>query len=43
MSIPEIEWERALEAIDGAARVALACHLGPDGDALGSLLGMTIA
>jgi len=43
MSIPEIEWERALEAIDGASRVALACHLGPDGDALGSLLGMTIS
>jgi len=43
MSIPEIEWERALEAIDGASRVALACHLGPDGDALGSLLGVTIA
>jgi len=43
MSIPEIEWERALEAIDRAARVALACHLGPDGDALGSLLGMSIA
>ena len=43
MSIPEIEWERALEAIDGASRVSLACHLGPDGDALGSLLGMTIA
>jgi len=43
MSIPEVEWERALEAIDGASRVALACHLGPDGDALGSLLGMTIA
>jgi phosphoesterase RecJ-like protein len=43
MSIAQMEWERAIAAIDGAERVALACHLGPDGDALGSMLALTIA
>jgi len=31
---------RAAAAIDGASSVALACHVNPDGDALGSLLGL---
>jgi len=31
---------RAAEAISGASSLALACHVGPDGDALGSLLGL---
>src|SRR5437879_4125883 len=31
---------RAAEAIAGADRVALACHVHPDGDALGSMLGL---
>jgi len=43
MSIPEREWKEALAAITEAPRIALACHLGPDGDALGSLLAMTMA
>ena len=43
MSISDAEWGRALEAIGAAESVALACHLGPDGDAIGSLLGLTIA
>lgn len=30
---------RAADAIAGARSVALACHVGPDGDALGSMLG----
>lgn len=34
------EIERAVRAIDGASEVALACHVGPDGDALGSMLAM---
>jgi len=34
------ELERAAEAIGGAPSVALACHVGPDGDALGSLLAL---
>jgi len=32
--------KRAAQAIDGADIVALACHVNPDGDALGSMLGL---
>src|SRR5215471_4235486 len=32
--------ERAAAAIADAPLVALACHVNPDGDALGSMLGM---
>src|SRR2546423_11618162 len=32
--------ERAADVIRRAESVALACHVGPDGDALGSLLGL---
>ena len=34
------ELDRAVEAIAGADELALACHVIPDGDALGSLLAM---
>ena len=34
------ELDRAAEAIDAAHEVALACHVTPDGDALGSLLAL---
>jgi phosphoesterase RecJ-like protein len=34
--------ETAAHAIDRAGSVALACHVHPDGDALGSLLGMRL-
>ena len=34
------ELERAVEVILEAPSVALACHVSPDGDALGSMLGM---
>jgi phosphoesterase RecJ-like protein len=43
VTVPEREWKEALAAISEAPRIALACHLGPDGDALGSLLALTIA
>lgn len=36
----DADLERAAHAIAGAARVALACHVNPDGDALGSMLGL---
>lgn len=36
----ERELERAAAAIDGASMVSLACHVNPDGDALGSMLGL---
>ena len=33
--------DRAVDAIRNAPDVALACHVSPDGDALGSMLGST--
>jgi bifunctional oligoribonuclease and PAP phosphatase NrnA len=39
----ETEWARAVKAIDGAAEICLACHIRPDGDALGSMLAVTQA
>jgi phosphoesterase RecJ-like protein len=38
MTIPQ-----AVEAIRSAANIVLACHVNPDGDALGSMLGLTLA
>lgn len=43
MSISETEWGAAVAAIEGADRLALACHVGPDGDALGSMLALGLA
>jgi phosphoesterase RecJ-like protein len=34
---------RAMELIEGASSVGLACHIAPDGDALGSLLAVALA
>jgi phosphoesterase RecJ-like protein len=36
----ERDFERAAAAVAGASTVALACHVHPDGDALGSMLGL---
>jgi phosphoesterase RecJ-like protein len=36
------DWQRVIEVLGGASSVALACHINPDGDALGSLLGATL-
>ncbi len=38
-----IETRKAAEEIKRAESLALACHIGPDGDALGSMLGFGIA
>ncbi len=35
--------EKAAQAIRNAESLALACHVGPDGDALGSMLGLGLA
>jgi nanoRNase/pAp phosphatase (c-di-AMP/oligoRNAs hydrolase) len=37
---PEVTRERALERLRTDSRFVLAAHEGPDGDALGSLVGM---
>ena len=34
------ELERAVDVIAAAPSLALACHVAPDGDALGSMLGL---
>ncbi len=36
------EWDDAVEALRGASSVSLACHINPDGDALGSLLAASL-
>jgi phosphoesterase RecJ-like protein len=38
--VSDPELARAAAAIRGARQVALACHVNPDGDALGSMLGL---
>jgi phosphoesterase RecJ-like protein len=40
MTIAEEDWERAVALLSDATSVALACHVDPDGDALGSMLAM---
>jgi bifunctional oligoribonuclease and PAP phosphatase NrnA len=37
------DWARAVELISSADEIALACHVSPDGDALGSMLGVGLA
>jgi phosphoesterase RecJ-like protein len=37
------EWEAALDVLHRTDSVVLMCHVGPDGDALGSMLGVGIA
>ena len=37
------DWSGALAAIGGASQIALLCHVSPDGDALGSMLGLGAA
>ncbi|GII78237.1 phosphoesterase [Sphaerisporangium rufum] len=41
--VREADWRRAAELVRGAGDVALVCHVAPDGDALGSMLGLGIA
>lgn len=43
MSIKDKDWNEAIAAIEAADEVALACHQGPDGDALGSMLALALA
>jgi phosphoesterase RecJ-like protein len=40
---PDAAIKKAAEALLAARRVTLACHLNPDGDALGSTLGLALA
>ncbi len=40
MSIEAKQWQAAVEAIAGAEKTVISCHLHPDGDALGSALAL---
>jgi phosphoesterase RecJ-like protein len=40
--VPEQAWQAAVAAIRGARRLLLVCHVNPDGDALGSMLGCAL-
>jgi len=39
----DAEWGRAVKALNQAGEICLACHVRPDGDALGSMLAVTHA
>ena len=43
MTPTEQEWTQVTGLLQDAGTVALACHVGPDGDALGSMLGLGTA
>jgi phosphoesterase RecJ-like protein len=43
MTIDERSWDEALATLAGADTPVLACHIGPDGDALGSMLALALA
>src|SRR5688572_27495061 len=38
-----LEWEQAKLLIDSAQTIATVTHVNPDGDAIGSMLGLTLA
>jgi phosphoesterase RecJ-like protein len=39
-TVRENQWGSAVAALEGAAEICLACHVRPDGDALGSMLAV---
>ena len=39
----ETTLNRCVQAIEEADELTLACHIGPDGDALGSMLALAVA
>lgn len=43
MTISEATWTEALSVVRAPGQIVLACHLGPDGDALGSMLALALA
>lgn len=41
--VPVAEWRQAVALIEAADQIVLACHVSPDGDALGSMLALAQA
>ncbi len=42
-AFPDPQWDEAVRLLTEARQVVLACHVGPDGDALGSMLALGLA
>ena len=42
-AIPAVAWDQACALIQGAQRVLLTTHAGPDGDGIGSMVGLAMA
>ena len=40
VDLPEQVWSDAVDTLRGAPTATLVCHVAPDGDALGSMLGL---
>lgn len=38
--ISQSEWDKAVAAVESAGSLAVCCHVNPDGDALGAMLGL---
>ncbi|MBN2304180.1 MAG: bifunctional oligoribonuclease/PAP phosphatase NrnA, partial [Anaerolineae bacterium] len=36
----KLEWEKATELVRQAGRILVLTHVGPDGDAIGSMMGL---
>ena len=43
MTVPEAAWDDAVRLLSSYDEVSLVCHVGPDGDALGSMLALGLA
>jgi phosphoesterase RecJ-like protein len=43
VTLPEPSWQAAVDALGGARSAALGCHVGPDGDGIGSMLAAGLA
>ena len=41
--LPEPQWQAAADAIDAAESILVVSHIAPDGDAIGSLLGLALS
>lgn len=43
MTVPETEWAEAIRLLEAHDDISMVCHVGPDGDALGSMLALGLA
>lgn len=43
LPLVQLEWDKAAELVAAAQKIAVVTHLQPDGDAIGSMMGLTMA